>query len=145
MARLDWVQTFPWWGAKYHLVQPLLLIRHHHNHLDDHDYFHHLDMLEPTVKSVKSALLLDPMIYIIDDWPKQTQVGKIIRLLLKGTLPKAQRTRGLSSYHRISIKHQLQNPNQTSASWLNLKLKSTEYWLRINFVTSTKHQQQKSD
>ena len=49
------------------------------------------------------------------------------------TLPKAQRTRGLSSYHkfkhkswsnfifRISIKHQLQNFNQTSASRLNLK------------------------
>ena len=43
------------------------------------------------------------------------------------TLPKAQRTRGSSSYHkfkhkywsnfifRISTKHQLQNPNQTSA------------------------------
>ena len=40
------------------------------------------------------------------------------------TLPKAQRTRGLSSYYRISIKHQLQNFNQTSASQLNLKLKS---------------------
>ena len=40
------------------------------------------------------------------------------------TLPKAQRTRGLSSYHRISIMHQLQNLNQTSASQLNLKLKS---------------------
>ena len=51
------------------------------------------------------------------------------------TLPKAQRTRGLSSYHkfkhkswsnfifRISTKHQLQNLNQTSASRLNLKFK----------------------
>ena len=92
MARLDWVQTFPWWGAKYHLVQPLLLIRHHYNHLDDHDNyhhlvqpllwirhhynhlddhdnFHHLDMLEleATVKWVKSGLLLDPMVYNIDD------------------------------------------------------------------------------
>ena len=38
-------------------------------------------------------------------------------------LPKAQRTRGLSSYHRISIKHQLQNLNQTSPSRLNLKFK----------------------
>ena len=37
------------------------------------------------------------------------------------TLPKAQRTRGLSSYQRLSIKHQLQNLNQTSASRLNLK------------------------
>ena len=102
------MQTFPWWGAKYHLVQPLLLIRHHHNHLDNHDNyhhlvqpllwirhhhnhlddqdnFHHLDMLEPTVKWVESALLLDPMIYMIDDWPKQTQDGKIIRLLVKVT------------------------------------------------------------
>ena len=42
------------------------------------------------------------------------------------TLPKAQRTRGLSSYYRISIKHQLQNFYQTSASQVNLKLKS---WL----------------
>ena len=42
----------------------------------------------------------------------------------KKTLPKAQRTRGLSSYHLISIKHQLQNLGQTSASRLNLKLKS---------------------
>ena len=32
------------------------------------------------------------------------------------TLPKAQRTQGLSSYHRISIKNQLQKLNQTSAS-----------------------------
>ena len=48
------------------------------------------------------------------------------RLAIK-TLPKAQRTRGLSSYHkftahRISIKHLLQSPNQTLASQLkNLK------------------------
>ena len=66
------------------------------------------------------------------------------------TLPKAQRTRGLSSYHRISIKHQLQNLNQTSASRLNLKLKSlpnlaSKYWPRFNFVTSSKHQRQKAD
>ena len=81
----------------------------------------------------------------------------------KKTLPKAQRTRGLSSYHkitvhkswtyysyRISLKHQLQNLNQTSSSRLNLKLKSwpnlaSEYCPRFNFVTSTKHQQQKTD
>ena len=57
--------------------------------------------------------------------------------LLFKTLPKAQRTRGLSSYHkitvhksgayynfRISIKHLLQNLNQTSASPLNLNLTS---------------------
>ena len=66
------------------------------------------------------------------------------------TLPKAQRTRGLNSYYRISIKHQLQIFNQTSASQLNLKLKSwpnlaSEYWPRFNFVTSTKHQQQNTD
>ena len=66
------------------------------------------------------------------------------------TLPKAQRTRGLSSYYRISIKHQLQNFNQTSASQLNLKLNSwpnlaSEYWPRFNFVTSSKHQRQNAD
>ena len=66
------------------------------------------------------------------------------------TLPKAQRTRGLSSYYRISIKHQLQIFNQTSASQLNLKLKSwpnlaSEYWPRFNFVTSSKHQRQNVD
>ena len=65
-------------------------------------------------------------------------------------MPKAQRTRGLSSYYRISIKHQLQNFNQTSASQLNLKLKSwpnlaSEYWPRFNFVTSSKHQRQNAD
>ena len=69
---------------------------------------------------------------------------------LQETLPKAQRTRGLSSYYRISIKHQLQNFNQTSASQLNLKLKSwpnlaSEYWPRFNFVTSSKHQRQNAD
>ena len=68
----------------------------------------------------------------------------------KQTLPKAQRTRGLSSYYRISIKHQLQIFNQTSASQLNLKLKSwpnlaSEYWPRFNFVTSSKHQRQNAD
>ena len=51
---------------------------------------------------------------------------------------------------RISIMHSLQNLNQTSASRLNLKLKSwpnlaSEYWPRFNFVTSTKHQQQNTD
>ena len=68
-------------------------------------------------------------------------------LYFNKTLPKAQRTRGLSSYHRISIKHKLQNLNQTSASRLKLELKSwsnlaSEYF---NFVTSTKHQQQNTD
>ena len=50
-------------------------------------------------------------------------------------MPKAQRTRGLSSYNkfkkkswsscifRISTKHQIQNLNQTSASRLNLRFK----------------------
>ena len=66
------------------------------------------------------------------------------------TLPKAQRTRGLSSYYRISIKHQLQNFNHSSASQLNLKLNSwpnlaSEYWPRFNFVTSSKHQRQNAD
>ena len=85
--------------------------------------------------------------------------------------PKAQRTRGVSSlyqsnffrsYHKflhkswshfifiVSTKHQLQNFNQTSASQLNLKLKSwpnlaSEYWPRFNFVTSSKHQRQNAD
>ena len=58
---------------------------------------------------------------------------------IEKTLPKAQRTRGLSSYHRISIKHQFQNLNQTSSSRLNVKLKSwtnlhSEYWPRFNFL-----------
>ena len=66
------------------------------------------------------------------------------------TLPKVQRTRGLSSYQRISIVHQLQNLNQTSASQLNLKLKSwpnlaSEYRPRFNFIASTKHQWQNSE
>ena len=56
---------------------------------------------------------------------KQFQTKFFVSLqLLIITLPKAQRTRGLSSYYRISIKHQLQIFNQTSASQLNLKLKS---------------------
>ena len=51
---------------------------------------------------------------------------------------------------RISIKHKLQNLNQTSVSRLNLKLKSwpklaSEYCPRLNFVTSTKYQQQNPD
>ena len=84
-------------------------------------------------------------------------------ILVNKTLPKAKRTRGLTSYHkitvhkswiyydfRISIEHSLQNLNQTSASRLNLKLKSwpnlvAEYLPRFNFVTSTKHQQQNTD
>ena len=63
------------------------------------------------------------------------------------TLPKAQRTRGLSSYHkfkhksnfifRISTKHQLQNLNQTSASRLNLKFKILT---KASFRISTKIQ-----
>ena len=45
------------------------------------------------------------------------------------TLPKAKRTRGLSSYHKITVHSsqilkRLQNLNQTSASQINLKLKS---------------------
>ena len=63
------------------------------------------------------------------------------------TLPKAQRTRGLSSYHkfkqrswsscifRISTKHQLQNLNQTSASPKNFKILT-----KPSFKISTKIQ-----
>ena len=84
------------------------------------------------------------------------------------TLPKAQRTRGLSSAYqcnlfllylkfkniswsnfilRILTKHQLQNLNQTSASlsskyWPSLGLESRQ---RFNFITSTKHQRQNTD
>ena len=74
------------------------------------------------------------------------------------TLPKAQQTRGLRSayqsnlfrsYHkfkhkswsnfkfRISTKHQLQNLDQTSASWLNLKFKILT---KPSFKISTKIQ-----
>ena len=83
---------------------------------------------------------------------------------LKETLPKAQRTWGLSSayqsnffrlYHkflhkswsnifRISNKHQLQNNNQISAFRQNLNLAS-ESRPRMNFITTTKHQQQNND
>ena len=72
------------------------------------------------------------------------------------TLPKAQRTRGLSSYHKfkhkswsnfifriplrinfkISTKHQ--PLHKTSKSWPNL---ASESWPRFNFITSSKHQQ----
>ena len=74
------------------------------------------------------------------------------RIQLK-TLPKAQRTRGLSStyqsnffrsYHkfRISTKYQLQNLNQTSAFRQNLSLKSQP---RLKFTATTKHQQGNTD
>jgi len=64
-------------------------------------------------------------------------------------LPKAQRTRGLSSYHkfkhkswpnfifRISTKHQLQNHNETSASPQNLSFKILA---KLSFRISTKIQ-----
>ena len=78
--------------------------------------------------------------------------GKFKQQCKHKTLPKAQRTRGLSSYHkfkhkswnfifRISTKHQLQNLNQTSAdqplhkTWSNL---ASESGPRFNFKTSTK-------
>ena len=63
----------------------------------------------------------------ISNWGRHCDQFKKIQDKHK-TLPKAQRTRGLSSYHkfkykswsnfilRISTKHQLQNLNQTSAS-----------------------------
>ena len=95
------------------------------------------------------------------DWQKMFAVLHPSEFSLK-TLPKAQRTRGLSSYHklvhkswsnfnfRILIKHQLQKLNQTSVSRLNLNLKSlpnlaSESWPIFNIVTSTKHQQQNTD
>ena len=87
------------------------------------------------------------------------------------TLPKAQRTRGLSSsyqsnflrpYHkfkhkswshiifRISTKHQLKistkhqhiHATQNSKSWPNLAAESRP---RFNFITSTKHQRQNAE
>ena len=81
-------------------------------------------------------------------WTRRTRsffCGVDLKDIMIKTLPKAQRTRGLSSYHRISIKHQLQNLNQTSASPLNLNFKSwpnlaSEYWSRFNFVNLNKHQ-----
>ena len=72
----------------------------------------------------------------------------------KKTLPKAQRTRGLSSYHKflhkswskfnlkISTKHQQLHKTLTSKSWPNL---DSECRPRFNFITSTKHQQQNVD
>ena len=66
------------------------------------------------------------------------------------TLPKAQRTRGLSSYHkykhkswpnfisRISTKHQLQSLNQRSASPQNLSFKIlTKHSFRISVAHIT--------
>ena len=65
------------------------------------------------------------------------------------TLPKAQRTRGLSLYHkfkqkswpnfisRISTKHQLQNHNETSASPRKLSFKIL---VKLSFRISTKIQ-----
>ena len=72
----------------------------------------------------------------------------------KKTLPKAQRTRGLSSacqskIFRISTKHLLHNLKQTSASQLNFKFKistkPSEPRLRFDLITFTKHQQQNTD
>ena len=68
--------------------------------------------------------------------------------IIKKTLPKAQRTRGLCSYHkflhtswsnsesRVSIYSSISNLNLEY--WPNL---GSESWPRFNFVTSTKHQQ----
>ena len=66
---------------------------------------------------------------------------------LEQTLPKAQKTRGLSSYHkflhnsgsnfnfRILIKHYIPSLNQTSVSWLNLNKSwpnlASESWTSI--------------
>ena len=75
------------------------------------------------------------------------------------TLPKAQWTRGLSSYHkihtnldqnnnfRISAKHQLQNLNQTSTKLKiqNIANLASESQPRFNFITNTKHQRQNTD
>ena len=95
--------------------------------------------------------------------------GILIRIFWK-TLPKAQRTRGLSSayqsnffrsYHkflhkswsnifRISTKHQLQNLNQASAFWRNLNLKLLtkpifRILTKIELHNHMKHQQQNND
>ena len=91
---------------------------------------------------------LATLFYIHQKWNAIFNVVEI--KYMSETLPKAQRTWRLSSYHRISIKHQLQNLNQTSASRLNVSLKSwpnlaLESWPRLNSVTSTKHQQQNAD
>ena len=65
----------------------------------------------------------------------------------KKTLPKAQRTRGLSSYHKFTNLDQI----TISESRLSVNLKistkhqhqhqASESWPRFNFITSTKHQQ----
>jgi len=77
------------------------------------------------------------------------------------TLPKAQRTRGLSSYHkflrkfgsnlifRMSTKRQIQNLNRTSASPQNFNSKtftkpSFRISSKIQLQTSTKHIDQNS-
>ena len=55
------------------------------------------------------------------------------------TLPKAQRTRGLSSYYKLLHKSWSNNFRILTKHWLpNL---ASEFWPRFNFVTSTKHQQ----
>ena len=87
--------------------------------------------------------------------PNMSIWGKIKRGIIE-TLPKAQRTRGLSSYHklhtnldqisyfRISNRYQLQNL-KTSRLKLNLKILAKPSF-RISTkiqITSTKHQQKK--
>ena len=66
-------------------------------------------------------------------------------------LPKAQRTRVLSSYHKFTNLDQI----TISESRLSVNLKistkhqhqhqASESWPRFNFITSTKHQQQNTD
>ena len=88
---------------------------------------------------------------------------QIVTPATKETLPKAQRTRGLSSSFQSNLlghitssntnldqisssdrptKHQPQNLDQTSASRLNLRFKILT---KPNFITSTKHQREITD
>ena len=81
----------------------------------------------------------------------QTGGGGWGSILWVKTLPKAQRTRGLSSYHKFTNLDQI----TISESWLSVNLKistkhqhqhqASESWPRFNFITSTKHQQQNTD
>ena len=60
------------------------------------------------------------------------------------TLPKAQRTWGFSSYHKITV-HKCWTYYNFRISIKHWLFKISEYWPRYNFVPSTKHQQQNTD
>ena len=96
----------------------------------------------------------------VHGWVIFSTAGALVVISVQGrglyyfqTLPKAQRTRGLSSfcqskflrsYHKFKHKSaSTKNLNQTSASPQNLKFKIlTKPRPRLNFITSTKHQRQ---